>query len=623
MSQLLVNQTGRAGVLFVFVLCLLFPLPSSAKPKEGADVRVLIDVSGSMRQNDPANLRRPALRMLVGLMQPGTVSGVWTFGRWVNMLVPVGEVDEAWKRKALALSNEINSPGQFTNIEDVLERASRGWEGAKATRHRHLVLLTDGMVDISKSERENAASRQRILDRLLPRIKAQDAQIHAIALSERADHELLKRLAAETGGWYEQINDADRLKRIFLRIFEKVGNPDMVPLKDNAFRVDKRVQEATIVVFQPDGAAPARLTAPDGSAFGRENAPPTVTWHQDEGYELITLREPQAGQWRLQAEMDPDNRVMVVTDLRLDVSSLPNQLVVGEPVLVSASLSSQGKQVKRRAFLDLVDMRADAISAVGLDPLPLNDKGQRGDEQAGDGRYSMLFSENQAHPVMELVIAAESATFLREKRHSLSVVEPALLTHDGAAGARLTLEPGALRENTLKISFWQQDASGQELALSAQRQSDGSWLAEQIDPALPVAARIEGVTVRGAPVSRRLPWVYPAGGGPAVVPVPVVAKPVKAVVPAMVPVQPASEPPAAPAVEEAPVEAAVEEPEEEEDDWLIPGLIIGLSNLLLIGGGVAFWLLRRRRKQAVSLLEEELPPAEDEGTEDAAAVEEV
>ena len=50
----------------VVVLLSLHMAPLRADTPDYADVRVLIDISGSMRQNDPQNLRRPALRMLAG-----------------------------------------------------------------------------------------------------------------------------------------------------------------------------------------------------------------------------------------------------------------------------------------------------------------------------------------------------------------------------------------------------------------------------------------------------------------------------------------------------------------------------------------------------------------------------
>ena len=184
-----------------------------------SDTRILIDISGSMKKNDPANLRRPALRLLVGLMPEDARAGVWTFGQYVNMQVPLGKVDKAWKIRARQGAGKIHSRGLFTNIEEVLKRSIADWQGADTKYRRHLILLTDGMVDVSRKAEESADSRQRILDQILPQLKQYDAKVHTIALSERADHELMKTLSDETGGWYEQVNDAAQLQRIFLRLF--------------------------------------------------------------------------------------------------------------------------------------------------------------------------------------------------------------------------------------------------------------------------------------------------------------------------------------------------------------------------------------------------------------------
>ena len=54
---------------------------------KGADIRLLIDISGSMKKNDPSNLRIPAVNLLTELIPNGDKAGVWTFGQWVNNLI--------------------------------------------------------------------------------------------------------------------------------------------------------------------------------------------------------------------------------------------------------------------------------------------------------------------------------------------------------------------------------------------------------------------------------------------------------------------------------------------------------------------------------------------------------
>lgn len=591
----------RRPILLALLLALS---PGLAVPSRASDVRVLIDVSGSMRQNDPDNLRRPALRLLVGLLQPGNEAGVWTFARQVNMLVPHGPVDTAWKKQASARSEQIASPGQFTNIEEVLERASRSWSGVEPTAQRHLILLTDGMVDVAKDPELNQASRDRILREVLPRIQAAGARIHAVALSDRADHALLRQLTAATDGWYQQVDAADQLQRVFLRIFDKVGQPEGVPLEGNAFQLDRAVKEATLLVFRGPAAAATRLHAPDGSTFEDSDLTAGVAWDRDQGYDLITIANPAAGEWRLEADADPDNRVMIVTDLQLQTSALPNLLATGERVPFVVHLANQGQVIDRRAFLDLVQMQAVSTAADGPRPQALNDAGEAGDEVAGDGRYGLdLVASGRGE--VSLRVRAESNTFVREKRFVYSVTAPASLSvaaGEEAPMARLAVDATVLPE-VARSEIWQQDPQGERLVLPAAATADGAWSAPLADPAWPVWALVEGRTRAGNLLGSTLGPEYAAGAVPrplAAVEIP----PEPALVASSVSGEPAPQSPAPPA-------AAA---------WLMPAALFGGFNLLLIlGGGAIWWLLRRRRgtPDYLLLISDEVPGAGDRAAENA------
>jgi len=573
--------------LLAWMLALVLLPPVWAKAPEKNDVRVLIDISGSMRKNDPENLRRPALRMLVGLMQPGTRAGVWTFAKWTNPLVPMADVDKAWKEKALAAAEQIKSPGMFTHVERVIEDSTKDWEGEPSTHNRHLVLLTDGMVDVSKDAAESAVSRQRILDELLPRLKALGVKAHTIALSERADHDLMKKLSSSTGGWYQQVDSADNLQRVFLKIFEQVGQPDSVPLEGNKFTVDSSVNEATVLLFRKPGSEDPVLVSPGGEKFTDSDLPAGVAWYRDQGYDLITLSTPQKGEWTLQADIDPDNRVMIVTALKLQTSEIPAHIAVGESIKASAHLSNRGKLVKRKAFLKLLDVRADAMTKAGTDPLGLNDAGQESDEKPGDGRYTMLYREDRPFDEVELLFSVESPTFMREKRYRLAVHEPASITLQGEGeAARVLVEPHDVMRDGLEIQVWQDDPSGAKNDLVAD--ADGGYVLK--DPAMGVYALVSGMSKLGNAVQREIGPFYPQGAPPE----------------QEAPVQPEPTPPPEPSPEPEPPAATKAEPEVEQDmedadggeDSMLPMIVFASVNLLLVVGGLVAWLIIRKRRGA-------------------------
>ena len=585
-------SASRAAVLLpsvLLLLSLLLWLPARAAGPQHADVRVLIDISGSMRQNDPNNLRRPALRMLAGLMQPGTRAGVWTFARWVNNLVPVSEVDGAWKQRVTQLSEQIGSPGQFTNIEEVLERAAADWSGEPTTHARHLLLLTDGMVDVSREGGANAASRSRIIDELLPRLRAAGVRIHTVALSAHADHELMRRLAGDSGGHYRQVAQADELQRIFLRMFESVAAPDAVPLQDNRFVVDSSISEATVLVFSRAGSPPVVLRSPAGAEYSDSDLPAGVAWHRDQGYDLITIAAPEKGEWALQADVDPDNRVMVVTDLKLQVSELPAHMAVGEPLRIEAHLSNRGELVDRQAFLRLLQVQGEAAAEAGEPvPLALNDLGEGVDGKAGDGRYAAELRWDSAADGVELLVAVDSPTFTRQKRFRIAVHEPLVArVADGPEGPllELGLEPAVMQPDA-RVRAWQGAQGGARAGLPLSSTGEGAWVARLADPVAPGFAALSGSTRLGNLVEREYgPLMAPGVAPPAQV--------AASVAPPEPVVTPEPEPLEQPTVTAQ--EVSEEPAAEPEGGWLLPALLFGGFNLLLLGGGLAWYLLRRRR----------------------------
>jgi hypothetical protein len=594
------HQFGTA-----LVVCALMSIgfAAYAAEPEHADVRVLIDISGSMRQNDPQNLRRPALRMLAGLLQPGTRAGVWTFARWSNNLVPVGDVDAAWKQRVQALSGEIASPGQFTHIEEVLRQASADWRGQPATHNRHLVLLTDGMVDVSRDEAESAASRARILDDVMPGLQRDGVRLHTIALSERADHELLRRLAEQTGGWYQQVAVADELQRVFLRMFEQVSAPDSVPLTGNRFIVDSSVEEATVLLFTKDDAKPVVLQAPDGERYTDTDLPAGIAWFRDQGYHLITISAPRKGEWSLEADIDPDNRVMIVTDLKLRTSAVPAYLAVGEELHIEAYLSARGERVTREAFLRLLDVRADAFGPIGRDPQPINDTGKDGDTTAGDGRYGFAYSESTAARQVELLIAIDSATFMREKRFRLAVHEPVeAAVNEGPTGAVLSvdLQPAVLQDGA-EVVAWQEGVDGERMPLALEALHEGQYEYAFDAPPGPVYVEVAAMSRLGNRVERRLGPLGPPGFEPPPLAPPESPSPAAVTAEESPSPEPASGPETVPPPE-LPAEPPAEPPVDDAGGWALPAALFGGFNLLLLAGGGAWWFLRRRRRS---------PPADD------------
>ena len=211
---------------------------------------------------------------------------------------------------------------------------------------------------------------------------------------------------------------------------------DTLPIKDNIFRVDKGINDMTLLVFNTSNQ-PTRITTPAGQSWQEKKHPQKVSWYRDKGFDLITVNQPQAGEWKIQAPLDKSNRVVVATNLKLKVSELPAFLVQGDSLQVSAWLSQDDKPLSDKRLLDKFrfSLERDAI-------------------RSSERHYPLHKTENDDYsfaidiaPVFnignnEVIIRAKSPTVEREVRHQFRV-------YDTAAEIKLSKEQS---HYTLKVA---------------------------------------------------------------------------------------------------------------------------------------------------------------------------
>ena len=517
-----------------------------------ADVRLLIDISGSMKKNDPNNLRIPALQLVTNLLPKGSDAGVWAFGRYVNMMVPLSKVDQKWQVNATNTAKKINSRGLFTNIGSVLQKASYGWTSKSPKEKRSMVLLTDGMVDISKDPQVNAKERKRILEDILPKLRKAGVAIHTIALSENADHELLKELSKQTDGWYESVNNAEQLQKVFLNQIKKTAR---------------------------------------------------------QSCDLVTLQKPETGQWKIDADVDPDNRVMVVSQLGLDVSEVPNNLLSGEAINYQFRLLEEGSVIENQDFLGLVDAR-----------LEQNKAGQKSKMamfyDSANFNFKQNFFTDSFEGELQLKLLVKSPTFERIRTHAINIygsplqveVEP---SSDNIAPHKihLSVRDDIVQSDSIKINAVIAMPDGEKLFVGV----------SDITKAMEIATNLEGgdysieFTISGQSVLGREFEVTPAAttfSAISSIIEPIIETPTAAESEPKKEVKESIESEKTEAKEQEQVEQAVIEEEPvseqptEEVNWLYWGL--GINLILAVLGFFAWRLIRKRNTKGVSDLTDEL-----------------
>lgn len=545
------------------------------------DIRIVIDVSGSMKKTDPANLRVTAMKLLNGLIPSGANAGVWTFGKYVNMTVKWGKVDDKWRKLADTGAEEIHSNATLTNIESALDRSTKGWDKPDPNTRRSLILLTDGKVDIGKDESRNMKSRQMILDKSVQRLQQSGVKIHAIALSKNTDEVLLKRLALETSGSFEIAEKAEDLQRIFFKMFERATEPDSISLDGNQFKVDSSIKEMTLLIFRKPGSPATHVYPPKGSAFSAKR-PGNTSWRSDDGYDLITIKKPRQGQWTIEADIDPDNRLMVVTDLQLEVADIPSYISPAQAITINAALFNKGSQIQKNNFLRFVDFQLIHTDAEGVESKTALTHSK---DRKKKGQYQYEFIDGLQEGKHNILVSVDSRTFNRSKRIDIDVQWPAKVSiqaagspgsYDLSIQAREEyLKPGSLKPT---VSLQSPDAAKNPVELVV---SDGIWSANIVtnqDGLYQAEVSIEAQTQAGDAVKVALGNFSMLG---------------------------VYQPPAIPdkseesgAMDPQDQSASDSKPDdmlEDSHDWVATSVIIGIANVVMVLIVIGVYLLLRRK----------------------------
>jgi uncharacterized protein (TIGR03503 family) len=594
--------------LLLCLFCVIVPPVSAQAPeaKKPSDVRMVIDISGSMKKNDPQNLRRPALEMLVQLLPNNSKAGIWSFGQYVNMLVPHGVVDKKWGNKAIQSSSGIKSIAQFTNIGEALEKAAYDFKSTDNRYQRHVILLTDGMVDIDRDAQVNNKERQRIINTILPMYKQAGITLHTIALSDNADKQLLNKFSLMTDGKAAVAKTAEELMSVFLAVFDQAVPSEGLPFDGEIFAVDSSIEEFTALIFRQPNAKETELYTPEGKKYTQSTKDKHVSWYHTDKYDLITISQPFEGEWKVSADVEPQSRITVVSDLSLAVRTMPTNISVNDTVSTSLALREENQTITRDEFLGLLDIDVMVSSSNGKEWSQRLSQGL----VPKDGVYSTLLEQFDSEGQYTVNFTVDGKSFKRQFSHQLSVRKPFLvdvkkITTKGKNqfAVQVISQTKNIPSTTLRVAGSLQTPTGVNEILPFTLEDDGTWL-------LTIAAEQAGEYVLSVSVSDNSNGQHSVietlrfnhGSNDAIFSVAPVEKP------APVAQFLKQEEPVLDAPEESVVENKVAKDDGNMMQLALYG-IIGAVNLLIIG--LAYLLYRKLFKKKVV---EEEPEDEEENT---------
>ncbi|MGI5309403.1 TIGR03503 family protein [Rheinheimera sp. WS51] len=185
-------------------------------------------------------------------------------------------------------------------------------------------------------------------------------------------------------------------------LLQDLPTKNQIPLFDNRFRIDEGVEEITLLFFRRPGSASIVLVRPDGSKLHFNTARNyDVSWHDADSYDLIKIKQPMPGPWQAVGRLLPESRVMVLTEIELIVDPIPQSLMVGETVKVTARLLNGGEPINAKEFRDVLSLEVIFVSTNQPDQdnfgrgiaqvAQFRDDGKGYDERARDGVFTGEF----------------------------------------------------------------------------------------------------------------------------------------------------------------------------------------------------------------------------------------
>ena len=392
---------------------------------------------------------------------------------------------------------------------------------------------------------------------------------------------------------------------------------NQIPLLNNRFRIDYEIDEITLVFFRKKGAPSVVLVKPDGSkVYARTAKDHQMEWHDDKTYDLIKIKQPTPGPWQAIGVILPESRIMVLTDIDLEVDPLPTDMMVGESLKVTARLTNGGKPINAKDFRDVLKLDVLLISTqkpeydnqnqTVLELTSFRDDGKNFDERPRDaiftGEFKLDFPAGEWIPkyivktplytreLMQAPIIVQRAPVEYAVVEALAEAERHQLTYtinDGPADGNTVAFQGRIRfPNNEVQSFTLGEMPGNSRLLAIANAGVGTYRVENM---------MFGRTKSGREFVMSLPEYTFAAVGP------------KVEVPEVAAVTPA------PVADDAATPAkAVKAPEpviEPEQPFPIGWVIFANLLILLLGGGSVLWMTNDKVKQMVSMLLAKLNPA--------------
>ena len=178
-------------------------------------------------------------------------------------------------------------------------------------------MFSDGKMEPAPEYGTPEGSKQRLLEEVLPALRRDGVRVHTLAFSEHADKDLLANVSRMTNGGHAFAPTIQGLRKSYRNLFLSIKKPQVLPLTKKGFPVDSGVEEATFYINREGSNSDIVIEAPTGKRYTKDKKPRSVKWYRGSGFDVITVRKPRDGNWKVIGLASSDSFATVLTNLKL------------------------------------------------------------------------------------------------------------------------------------------------------------------------------------------------------------------------------------------------------------------------------------------------------------------
>ena len=392
------------------------------------DAVLLIDASGSMLKTDAQMLRYEGAKLFLQFLGKDDRLAIVSFTDKANVVSDLKEFSKEPSEAVVQQIQSIKTEGQYSDILEGIRAATKILEASpRNDAERIIVLLSDGKMEPNPQAGAPSTRTVELVNQVLPELKAKEIKVHSLAFSDQADKMLLSEISASTDGLNWFTASSDDVHKSFANLFLVVKRPQVLQMRSRSFTLDEDVDEATFYITRDEGAK-LNIISPKNQEMTVEKHPDWITWFAGKNFDVITMKEPDIGEWQVQGGGEAEGFATVLTNLRL-VTDWPVVVRVGDKSVVQARLYEGDKPVSLPEMSGVVQYAFQVVptdrvaAAVAKDFL--NDEGVDGDKIAHDGIFSRYCPISESGEY-KLSIVARGPTFERTQQVPFRV-RPSLL----------------------------------------------------------------------------------------------------------------------------------------------------------------------------------------------------